>query len=574
MSIFLVMGILILFFVGFMLFMRSLTIPTPKEEDYSGYAATEVEGFVNKCLLQSAMLGLQLIGAQGGVIYKSQGGVTPDSFKTTRAFYYNGSYILIGISPGEFQPGHSCVPTHPSSVYDPQQCPSVAFPFVSTDSPEISFDQRDTRPPPAYPGFLRLFNRFNLPGLYPREEYFLGMSPTWQYVGNDNSIYTNLKIFVENNITKCLDFSTFEDAGIDVQPEGELEVTPIIAEDDVSFALNYPLLVRYKGKEITMERFYVNTKVRLKPVYRFIEMLLWNEAKNFSFDILRPNIMAPAGVSYEVRMDVENMSDVLVVEDAESLVPSRNGEGFVPFVFFSVIENSQPAISYIHYQNLDVVPGLRENIINCPYLTPRENPWEETTSQLMAEIGTNMTRKAIECLWLAYRRALGVSYERAYDPDDDMLTWDFKTANCGWNQECQYKGSNLFFDNYLDLRFSDGMYTDTLHIPLELYDHPPKVSIVDKGYLDIEQPLLGISVHKILYLINGTDEDIVWGTDVDDIQLTITGYPVAPIVKENSSMGHTKLWGVAFENLGHGYDVTFTVTDKYGKSDSVTITVS
>ncbi len=566
-SIFIVLAILLVFLFAFVFLLRDVTRnkEKPKPNELTDLDTQKVKEFVNRCLLDTTIRGLLLLGKQGGVIFSSQQGLTSDKYKNTSyVFDYNGQYIMKGILAGEWQPGDSCVPWHPRTVYNPERCPSYAFPFVSTVSDKLTMEQKESRPPPGYPFYIRLFNAYNLPRLYPNTPEFRSLSPTKNFIERSKSIHSNLKSYIEKNIASCLDFGAFNESGLKVIPNGSLVVEPIIAEDYVYARMNYPLIIKKDNKQMKkLIEFFINTKIRLKPMYRLLDFLLNNEAKNFSFDILNPG-WGVTGVNYTLYRDVKSKADLLVVEDTKSVV--INSSGMIHYKFYTVIENSQPAISYIHYENLDTVPGLRQKIVDCPLINPRDNPWEDSP-RLSVGIGKKMSRKAIECIWYAYTSLYGLRYRKAFDPDDDILHWDFKTARCNWNEECQYKGTNLYFDNYLLIRFSDGQYYDYLNISLQLVDHPPTIQVTFIGELNVSNKLW------LVYIVNATDPDIIYKDEVDKLSLSISGYPSSPIIYTNSSNYNLQVWGVKFEKLDRRYPVTFTISDTHGLSASQTINV-
>ncbi len=580
-GIFLVIGVIILITAGLVVWVMNGTSPKPTNDDVSGYDASEVQSFVNSCLFDSTIAGLRLLGQQGGVIYLSQGGVTPDSFMQSEAILYDGSYILRGILAGDMDSGRSCVPTHKPPIYNPERCPNVAFPFYNTESPEVSMQQLRISPPPA-DAYVRLLNRVNLRDLYPRTEEFTKMGATFDNLvdnSRDQSVYATLKSFIERNITKCLDFSSLQN--VEVTATGQPQVIPIISADFVTVSMKYPLTVKHQSKTISLEKFSAPTRVRFKPLFIYVKYLLENEALDFSFDIGLPQD-SPVGVSHIVNKDVVGKADLLQVTDNNSFLPDKGGSGFVPFMFSTFIDNSQPAISYIHYNNLDIVPGLRNRLTHCSLLAEPRNPWEESTTDLEAEIGTTMNRAALTCLWQAYENSLGPGYRRVYEPDGDLLPPpDFKTAHCEWNKPCQYKGENLFLDRPVNLtiRFNDSQYADTLTIPLKLFDHPVEdlrigrvhyeeevLAGLDPLIVDLEQAL---QLLPLVYQVNATDEDIRWGTEVDEIEYSVD---VPTVKSEKEELSEIKRrWVVGFMRSYSGQVANFSVRDNYGKSISKTI---
>ena len=98
----------------------------------------------------------------------------------------------------------------------------------------------------------------------------------------DNSMEEQLNHYVENNMNKCLDFTSFSDR-FDITP-GNITADTIITEDSVSFKIDYPLTIAVKGtgKVDTIPYFYTMQDVKLKHIYQLAEEIRDAEA-NYTF---------------------------------------------------------------------------------------------------------------------------------------------------------------------------------------------------------------------------------------------------------------------------------------------------
>ncbi len=566
MSLFLILGVLIIIGGGLLVFtiLNSSSVKLSKE-DYSGYEASEVEEFVEKCMLQTAFKAIKLIGHQGGIIFEEQGGTAPETYRH-RSVNYDGYSLLKGVVgpyrlPGiAGRHGRSCIPGDPAIVYNAENCPSTAFPFRSSDSGDFSLSELDSSPPPTYPDYVRLYNRMKLPPLFPDE--MKNLLPNYEDVGNYLNIYNTLKTFMMNNISACLDFSLLENqAGIEVIKQGDFQIQPIIGGDYFSVSMKFPLkVIPSSGSPVKLSEFTVNTKLRFKQSYTLLKHLLQNEAKDFNFDTHHP-AMTLHGIKSNVT-DFGNYRILEVKDDYSALV---SGAGFEPLSLYSAIQKTPPAMSYIHYENLDAVSGLRNAIIRCSGIN---NPWENLT-RLSVGIGSNMSRPAIECIWKAYKELYGADYKKVYDfdmEDEGMPSWRFKTANCGWDQKCQYIGANLDTGDYLTyllIEFSDGTYKDYLNISLPLVNHFPTIGVVcNKVVLASTPPST-----QFLCAVNSTDIDLLTGADHLWLDVSV---PISNVQQDQT--GDFVAW--VFSIDGSISQARFSVRDEHGGSVSKTLILS
>ncbi len=598
MAIMIIIALLILFLVGFFVAIKSQMVPEVTEDDYSGYEAKEVEEYIKRCLEQSMVRGIKLIGEQGGSIFQYQKGTTPLSSHTS--LNVGGRNIYKGIRAGDTQPGKSCVPTHSAAVYNKENCPFLSFPFRFPNGPTLSFVKEwPVGPPIDWKQKLRFFNKFTLPSMYPERDKFTDMTATFEYArgARGTFVHLDLKSFVEYDILNCTRNmrEAFENVDMQFDELGPIRVEPTISDSSVDMTMHYPLRVTHNGKSLfELEEFFVSSRIRLKKVYEFAWEILETEANNFAYDIR--NQPAPAGMSL-TWAPIDDKHYSISIEDSRSFVPE--GLSFVPFTFTSVIEKSQPAISYIHYTDLNSVRNLMTNIRNCPqYPSERDNPFESTTRNLTVEIGTTLTRKSIECLWEAYRMSLHEpAWQWAYDPDaQDSLNWTFKTAGCEWNKPCTYRDGNLTWDGvefqptYIALNVTDGTYWDFMNMTVYMYDHPPSIDELLTSQVDVEDMLdeimpdwmtvVGGGVADIagikMAMVTAIDEDIYYGNDLDD--LTIELAPGVPNYKTKEptefDTDFRKSWAIAWVGQYSPFDFTFTVKDKYNKEVTHTIRIT
>ena len=605
-TIFIILGILIIMVTGLLIALSGNSHEV-QDDDYSGYNANDVKSYIEKCLFQTTVKGLELLGKQGGVIYKSQGTgnpitLIPDPQNNRNTYDYDGYKVWKGILAGDgFPTQKTCRPYWP--IQEPEFCPSAGFPFWDTESPRVSFLQAQKGPAPGLIEALRLFGERHYFDLYPHNDRFYQITATSGFLSQNklNNVYNFLKEYIETNITGCLDFSQFESARIEVIPQGELIVDPVIADDYVEVSLNYPIEITRDEKPLMhFEQFNIQTKIRFKKIFKFFKDIIDQEALNLSFDIGDHNLPASAGISSWLYNETfERNHFILEITDTESLIPTATG--FEPYVFRSAIENSQPAISFIHSHNLNIVPGLLDGIRSCPFLD--ENPYEDFSSMHIG-IGNTIGQDEIECIWYVYERLLsGTGYRTIFDPDEDYVDWKFKVSRCDWDTGCKSLRDDYTKENYIVIFAEDYQYNDTLNFTFTLFNHGPEI-IEAFDIIPIirdEAPALAAALDLIplmpgIWIVGARDQDIRFGDEVDYLALNVN-YPTGATVKEiEIENGYVKIpmiatpmpvdsidgleenenltyWTVTF-SLPTGADAEFTVVDSYGNETSISERIS
>ncbi len=564
-----VVGILILFFFLFSIRSKFVNKPDKTIED----KAVAVRTFVEECLYKSAINGLQLIGRQGGVIYKSQGGLTSDYFRDGNySVHYDNYDVAFSIFPGGIAYGRSCSPKDIRKPrYKFEACPSISFPFKGLRDPEISFKETDSDVPPL--DNIRLFNRLALPGLYPKEGVYVDkeMVETNELSGARNKIFKSFAHFIKVNISACLNYSKLKKRDYEVMDSGNLTVEPVFADDFTQINLNMPLTVKNlaTGHIVHLNKFTARVPVRFGKIYKYVRDILYKEAKDFTFNLTNATKKEYDGIIMRLKKDYYDKIDIVNFTDEKSVYPTSDGMKY--YTFTGAIPNSAPAISYF-FPNISetFIPGLKNALLNCPQF-PHHNPFDSSGDMLAIKLGGRMNRKTVECLFWAYNETFGYKgWKPAYDADDDRLKWSFRTKTSDWNKEAIFSGENIVFNNMIELNFSDGMYYDIERIPLKLKNHKPVIK-----NLIFDSTLSGLLKYELIV----EDDDAVLGENVDILNLKAEGDTAIIGNMPHTSRrvevrGKNFYWPVFFHNSTGSYSLKFTVTDEYGLKDEKSFEVT
>lgn len=303
-----IIALVLFIVVGLVLYLSKSAIKkqsqqSVKKTQETAFETQPIKEFVQKCLDKLAKDAVVLLGKQGGYIYKSQGGALID-YKDPDdegLFFvnYNGNKAAYNIMPPRIMP----------EIY-----PWETFPY----NPDTGVEDF---------GWSPYFGMSNLPDLYP--------------IGRPNSIQFQLETFIDSNIPKCADFSTFEEQGLEIVMNST-KTSVIIGSNDVSIQSKIPITITNpKTNEFTeISDFSTNLQLRLKDLYYFTKDLIGNDVKNIKLDI---SDLENERDSFKIRVirDVLAQDDVIVITDETSLVYGK------PYEYVFGRRNRLPALYYI-----------------------------------------------------------------------------------------------------------------------------------------------------------------------------------------------------------------------------------
>jgi len=272
-----------------------------------------ITNYITTSLDDAARHGLYLVGMQGGRIYESQGGLTPDNI---RYILYNGGNGEHNVSYAIFRQ------TEDTSYYyfhAPPKYPSEFFPCVKYwncvgNRVHLSMGS---------------FGTENLPPLN-------GSDPS------NFSIESQLKQYITKYLENNINLSIFEEQGFDIT-DGERNVSVIIGENDVIVFLEYPLVINktITNKITKVNYFYTNPQIRLKKVYKLVEKIIKNDIVDPTFDIDKPD-NDEDDIWIKKEEDVYVHDDVVVIRDNKSMLYAE------PYTFQFARENRNPALHFIY----------------------------------------------------------------------------------------------------------------------------------------------------------------------------------------------------------------------------------
>ncbi len=339
------MGLVMLIAVGIVLYIggSSMTKSTERgseQQRLSQSAIQTIRDYVHSCLDATTTAALDLIGKQGGVLYRAQGGLTPDILPSDPQ---GGRYVIydgLNVSYLIHRPSQNV-----GRLYfaEPPDYPWVTFPYVLNKS-DMSV-MRTT-----YTGY---FGISLLPPLFKP--------------GKD-SIQEQIESYISFNLPRCTDWSSFKGLSITADKPN---VSVIIAENKTqieteqyfSVVANWQVNITDSstGSNTTLDMFSRGYPVHLAKFYVFVQSLIYSEINDSSFDPLSQS--SPASPVFVFRdifknPEDEGADDLIIVKDAESELRGK------PLEFRILRQNRYPALVWINQSDINSYAFYRMGM--CP----------------------------------------------------------------------------------------------------------------------------------------------------------------------------------------------------------------
>jgi uncharacterized protein YpmB len=295
-----------------------------------------VRTYVESCLDKVASEAVNLIGFQGGRIYQSQGGISPDYRTTAKGVKYvdeQGYRIPYAI----YKPiGNIGIP--PFYFSKLPEYPWPTFPYYSN--------------PPAPEFFYGYFGLTDLPPLRkPHPE----------------SLQEQLESYVTSNLQKCTDWNAFKSMGLTIE-SSDVITNVTFAINHLLFDVNFPLKITNKntGATTTIDHFQTKIAVRLTNIYDFVKQIISYEVSDISYSIRNAYL---GSIRVSVRGDIYDNDDLIIVKDTQSEVSGN------PFEFWFMRHNRPPALYYIsdHFGHFHLNDVMNNETISTKAIDPDED---------------------------------------------------------------------------------------------------------------------------------------------------------------------------------------------------------
>lgn len=401
-TVFVIVGlVLLIIFIIFLAVRRTAEPKTTRVQEILNELETgSIKNHVTNCVIQTAMDGLEKIGANGGVIYDFEGGTIPFSGKILGEDYINHTVL-----------GKSFLVAY--ALKQNTICPDIRYETPDYPSPGISLNDAkaiynsECLFSSSYSGYDGVYgqNTMNKLCYVARESGCKGFATGIQM---GLTIQKQLEDYVAEKLPVCVDFSAFSTRiPASIYPEADPDVEVNIREGEIIFLVEYPVKISFENQEPVTKllNYQTSLKVRLGAIYNFLYNALTWDSKIIEFDINNEYIRSFHYKDGFVLTKINNpcltcdfpynQDDIIEVTDSESKVKGRN------YLFRAAIKNRRPA--------LDLIEGVSQDVSN--------------PNQVVIPL-------------------------RAFDPDDEDLTYYFLAQEPGgcWRGGMNIQNSRIRFN--------------------------------------------------------------------------------------------------------------------------------
>ena len=284
-----------------------------------------IKEFVSKCQDKLAKEAINLIGKQGGYIYKSQGGDLIDYSDGDQGKFfiiYDGNKVAYNIR----QP-------HSYSVF-PYSSVAPDYPWKLFPYKDISLSDKT---------FEGIFGLSNVPPLN------ISQGP--------NSLQSQVQDYIDNKMQDCVDLRPFVSEGYDFNLN-KSRTTVTLASSDVRIKTVMPIKISNiaTGEQTYIDTFSSTINVRLKEMYYFVNNLVGSDIGKITFN-LKDDTNNKNAFRINVKENSFSKDDIVIVTDDKSQISGK------PFEYRFARKNRAPALYYINPDSLTLSLGPSGEVV-------------------------------------------------------------------------------------------------------------------------------------------------------------------------------------------------------------------
>jgi len=292
-----------------------------QEQRMSIEAIKPMQDYITQCLDIWALRGLELLGKQGGIIFKSQGGLVEESMLQEGKDYlfFGPENAKIAYANERLTEKENIPVLLDTLAFQPPEYPYLSFPMIQGIESDAVLSGITK---------LNLLNASSASAVTLKE---------------------NVESFVTKQVIDCIDWSAFESSNLEIEEKKEDAQTEVlISDDNMRFVLSYPIKVTQKqsGAKISVSNFTVDYPFKLKKFFRFINQVIDQDNTNMSFSprnidtgMYTVSVIEKANTQFQ-------KDDFLRFVDKTSLILDK------PYVFYVARQNRPPALWNIKQSDL------------------------------------------------------------------------------------------------------------------------------------------------------------------------------------------------------------------------------
>ncbi len=345
-AIFIIIGIIILAFFGFMIYKysesaKSRISPSIPAEGSSLPKSSPVYDYINLCLNDASAEGIFRLGAQGGYIFKEQDGQIIN-FPIKKIYNFNSTVIEAVSNVSYLILKSDDDAENIALASNPYPCVSCGK-FIGTEPLFCSFS--DT--------FFCAYGNLFLMDLD----------------SSSFSMKKQLESSIKKKTLECLDFGIIEAKLGHKIKRGDISVDVVFGDSDVSVLAKIPVVIETPGGKPITEflEFTSLNNVRLKKIYDFLTgppyEFLYSDVYLLNYSALLNGNAAAQQMEkpFEIKVyhNANGYDDIVMIIDNSSVLAGR------PYVFQYARQNRAPVLKTIHtptiFSDVDVIALQNES---------------------------------------------------------------------------------------------------------------------------------------------------------------------------------------------------------------------
>jgi hypothetical protein len=334
---FLLIGFIVLFIMGFLFYVnKKSTEYRTKTETITTqevpYDITAIKSYVDNCLSKTARNGMKLLGEQGGRIYPWQGG-RPLNIGNG----IGDKYVVLEEEGREINVSYG-IKISENKIYNCSISGNTEFVCNNTYGsinnggfdggvyPWIDFPNPAER---NCQGIKGCFGQDVLPSI------------TGQALDN---MYHQLEFYINSSFESCVDFSIFK--GFNITKNGTLEVSVNTTDQTVIVVIKYPIVITDPAikKQTRLEKFYYDTKIRLKKLHELSAFIVREDIRNESFNPFSGSNLIGKDEKMKLSLVRNNDNTIMITPQSDNIIRIDDNFSRTLFRFQFARQNRAPIL--------------------------------------------------------------------------------------------------------------------------------------------------------------------------------------------------------------------------------------
>lgn len=342
-TLFIILGIVILIIFGFAFFLAKSTqekrFEAKIEKPISDFLKSKtINYYTTTCLDKVSKEALTLIGEQSGFIHKEQGNLIDWPIPYIEYNDKNVSYQIYSSLSGKLK-------ERDNSIHNPYYYPCFRIGPYSEITCYKTYNHNQKQYRFGSTGDPK--NNIN-PDLCKKKITMANYACTCSNPPNSlnckYSIQAQLEDYIKKKVKECTNFSNIKGYNIS---KGDIIAEVSFSDKNVLFKIDFPITIKVKGSEPIIEvlHFSLPQQIRFKILYNLARELIKKDIGDITFDIMKDG-QELANKYGDIKITRDSITykntSIIIIEDK---IDEKN------YVFMFARENREPALDYMEFDS-------------------------------------------------------------------------------------------------------------------------------------------------------------------------------------------------------------------------------